>query len=85
MFQHDDARVHKVRYMKTWCTKFSVRELKWPVWSSDLKLTEHLWDAWCPCLSSCGCMNQYTHLCRLSNGSWTMAVLTQEEKGITQY
>lgn len=43
-FQHHSTPVHKVSSMKTCFAEVGVEELERPAQSSDLYLTEHLWE-----------------------------------------
>jgi hypothetical protein len=44
LFQHDNAPVHKARYIQKWFVEIGVEEFDWPAKSPDLNSIEQLWD-----------------------------------------
>jgi hypothetical protein len=40
LFQHDNAPVHKARYIQKWFVEIGVEELHWPTQSPDLNAIE---------------------------------------------
>lgn len=44
LFQHNNASMQNVRFIKTWFVKVGDKELERPAESHELSLTEHLWN-----------------------------------------
>ena len=44
LFQHDNAPMHKARFIQLWFVEIGVEELDWPAQNPDINPIERLWD-----------------------------------------